>query len=172
MQNESEHNQPNFKEINSNIRFVFVLFIWSIIFCIICSVMLYPINYLTLKIPPTYYFLSFATVFISSGVLFHRFYLYMYEHVVVLASNQNERFWNVIALILFNLTGPFAGLLIYLFTGNLIFGGITVLVYFYGSVSWYIPLNLIRKELKKRRERIYNTVFIDEDGNKRLYFKI
>jgi hypothetical protein len=96
----------------------------------------------------------------------------MYDHVVVLANNQNGRFWDMIALTLFNLTGPFAGLLIYLFTGNLIFGGVTVLVFFYGSVSWYIPLNLIRKELKVRRERNYNTVFIDENGNKRLYFKI
>lgn len=172
MQNANEDFPLNAREINSNIRFISVLFMWSILFCFIGSAMLYPINYFTLKIDPTYYFLSFAAVFISSGVLFHRFYLYLYDHVVILAKNQNERFWNIVALILFNLTGPFAGFFIYLFTNNLIFGGITVLVYFYGSVSWFIPLNFIRKELKVRRERKYNTVFIDEDGNKRLYFKL
>jgi len=89
--------------------------------------MFYPINYITLKFTPASYFLSFAAVFISSGVLFHRFYLFLYDHVVILAKNQNDRIWNMIALTLFNITGPFAGLLIYLFTDNLIYGGTTVL---------------------------------------------
>lgn len=162
----------NEKDINTNLRIISVLFVWSIIFCSISSVMLYPINYLTLKLDPTYYFLSFAAVFISSGVLFHRFYLYLYDHVVILAKNQNERFWNTISIIIFNLTGALAGFLIYLFTDSPVYGGITTLVYFYGSLSWYIPLNYIRKELKEKRERKYNTVFIDENGNKRLYFKV
>lgn len=135
MQNAEEYNSVNVQEkINSNKRFISVLFMWSIIFCFICSVMFYPINYITLKFTPASYFLSFAAVFISSGVLFHRFYLFLYDHVVILAKNQNDRIWNMIALTLFNITGPFAGLLIYLFTDNLIYGGTTVL--FISTALW------------------------------------
>lgn len=162
------------EEINSNIRFIVALFTWAIISCFVCSVLFYPINYLTLKFSPTDYFLLFAGVFICSGVLFHRFYLYLFDKVVVYAKNKNETFWNRISLFTFNFTGLFAGFLIYLYTDNIAFGGVTVIVYIYGSMSWFIPLNILRIEIKERliREERSNTVFIDEKGNKRLYFKL
>lgn len=49
LQNAEEYNSVNVQvKINSNKRFISVLFMWSIIFCFICSVMFYPINYITL----------------------------------------------------------------------------------------------------------------------------
>ncbi|WNS75679.1 hypothetical protein RRV45_01115 [Bacillus sp. DTU_2020_1000418_1_SI_GHA_SEK_038] len=162
------------KEINSNIRFVVTFFIWAIIFCIIYSVLFYPINYFILKFSPKDYFGLFAGVFICSGVLFHRFYLNLFDKVVQYFQIKNETFWNGIALIAFNFTGLFAGFLVYLITKDLTYAEVTAMVYSCGAISWFIPLNIIRREVKERqiREERSNKIFIDENGIKRLYFKL
>ncbi|UHA60898.1 hypothetical protein KDJ21_004120 [Metabacillus litoralis] len=162
------------KEINSNIRFVVTLFIWAIIFCIIYSVLFYPINYFILRFSPTIYFGLFAGVFIVSGVLFHRFYLNLFDNVIEHFKIKNETFWNGIALSSFNFTGLFVGFLIYMITKDLTYSEVTAMVYSSGSVSWFIPLNIIRREVKERkiREDRSNTIFVDENGIKRLYFKL
>lgn len=162
------------REINSNIRFIVTLFIWAIILCFIYSVLFYPINYFILKFSPTDYLSLFAGVFIFSGVLFHRYYLTLFDNVIEHFKIKNEKFWNGIALITFNFTGLFAGFLIYMITKDLTYAEVTAMVYSCGSVSWFIPLNIIRREVKERkiRQERSNKIFIDENGIKRLYFKL
>ncbi|MGM0974775.1 MAG: hypothetical protein ACQEW2_17750 [Bacillota bacterium] len=162
------------EEITSNKRYMASLFFWVLLFCAISSIMFYPVNYFTLHFSLTNYFLLFSGIFIGSGILFHRFYSNLYDHVVIHAENQNEKFWDTIGLIVFNLTAPFAGFIIYLYTDSMIYGVVTIAVYFIGGISWYIPLNGIRREHREiqEREEKYNKVFMDEEGNKRLLFKL
>jgi len=162
------------KEINSNVRFIITLFIWAIILCSIYSVLFYPINYFILKFSPIDYFCLFAGVFICSGILFHRFYLNLFDNVIEHFKIKNEMFWNGITLITFNLTGLFVGFLVYMIIKDMTYAEITVMVYSCGSISWFIPLNIIRREVKERqiREERSNKIFIDENGNKILYFKL
>ncbi|KAF0821228.1 hypothetical protein V7200_18420 [Cytobacillus firmus] len=162
------------KEINSKTRFVVTLLIWVIILCSIYSVLFYPINYFILKLSPSDYFGLFAGIFIVSGVLFHRYYLTLFDNVVEHFKIKNETLWNGIALITFNFTGLFASFLIYMITKDFTYAEVTAMVYSCGSVSWFIPLNIIRREVKERqiREEKSNEIFIDENGIKRLYFKL
>lgn len=162
------------EEFTSNKYYMASLIFWVLIFCAISAVMFYPVNYFTLKFSLVNYILLFVGVFIGSGGLFHRFYSNLYEHVVVYAENKDEKFWDMIGIVVFNLTAPFAGFLIYIYTGEMTYGVVTILVYIIGSMSWYIPLIGIRTELKEKKEKEekYNKVFIDEEGNKRLLFKI
>lgn len=80
------------KEINSNVRYIFTLFIWAIILASIYSVLFYPINYFILAFSPIYYFCLFAGVFVCSGVLFHRFYLNIFDNVMYAVKIAKEYF--------------------------------------------------------------------------------
>ncbi len=112
----------------------------------------------------------------GSGALFHRFFLHIEMFVMPEAKNQNEDLWDWVALVGYNLIGsPVGGFVIYMLTDSFSLGIRTSIVMLIGSVAWYITIDSLRTELKrKKKKNLENNekIFVDEAGNKHLKFKL
>lgn len=153
------------------------IYFWSVtgytlILNFVAALVFYPINYFTLQFTMLNYFLLFTGVFMGSAVIFHRFILHMYMFVVPEAENKDEKFWDAVSLICYNFfAAPLGGLLIYFLSGEMTYGLTTFVVMIIASFGWYIPLNGLRRELKKNLVQSEKT-FVDKEGNTHLLFKL
>ncbi|WP_010174859.1 hypothetical protein [Bacillus coahuilensis] len=164
------------QQIQNRNRYLFSVIAYVFILCCISAILFYPVNYFNLHFSLTNYFLLYIGVFMGSGALFHRFFLHIEMFVMPEAKNQNEDLWDWVALVGYNLIGsPVGGFVIYMLTDSFSLGIRTSIVMLIGSVAWYITIDSLRTELKrKKKKNLENNekIFVDEAGNKHLKFKL
>ncbi|CAI9394907.1 hypothetical protein ABW02_23235 [Niallia circulans] len=159
------------KEINSRIRYLAFLIFWTLLIGGISSVMLYPINHFTLKIDIVFYYSLFILAFVSSGIFYHIFYSVIIFGSAENPSEKKERFWDTLSIVIFSIIVLIFGIIVYLLSGILAYGIVTFFVCLSGVYTWCLPMLDIKKLLKEREQK-YNKVFIDENGHKRMWFKV
>ncbi len=147
------------------------LVIWTLLIGGISSVMLYPVNHFTLKFDLVFYYSLFILAFVGSGIFYHIFYSVIISGNTENSNEKKERFWEIISVFIFSIIVLIFGIIVYLFSDILTYGIVTFFVCLSGVYTWCLPMLDIKKLVKEREQKL-NKVFIDENGHKRMWFKV